>query len=138
MYLPDVEAGENPQDPLSTFYSSIWFTKGWTLQELLAPAEVRFYDRSCVFLGTKKDLCDTIEGITGIPRAILAGTQELHHASVAQRLSWVSGRKTKQEEDQAYCLQGLFDVALQIRYGEGIETAFRRLQEQIMTSPHCR
>jgi len=83
VYLPDVEASENPQDPLSTFYSSIWFTKGWTLQELLAPAEVRFYEKSWVFLGTKKDLCDTIEGITGIPRAILVGTQELHHASIA-------------------------------------------------------
>ncbi|KAK4451675.1 hypothetical protein QBC34DRAFT_269430, partial [Podospora aff. communis PSN243] len=137
VFLPDVEAGDDPRGPLSSFQNSIWFTKGWTLQELLAPAEVRFYDKSWTFIGTKKDLCHAIEGITGIPRAILAGTQELRCASVAQRLSWAAGRKTTQAEDQAYCLQGLFDVALPARYDEGIENAFRRLQEEIMKSPHA-
>ncbi|KAK3365868.1 heterokaryon incompatibility protein-domain-containing protein [Lasiosphaeria ovina] len=43
-YLADVPAGHDPEDPESAFSSSRWFIRGWTLQELLASLNLRFYD----------------------------------------------------------------------------------------------
>jgi len=51
--------------------------------------------------------------------------------SVAQRMSWASGRLTTRTEDIAYCLLGIFDVNMPLLYGEGWK-AFRRLQEEIV------
>ncbi|KAK4128751.1 HET-domain-containing protein, partial [Parathielavia appendiculata] len=122
-YLSDV--------PFKVFSSSRWFRRGWTLQELLAPLNLRFYDREWKCMGTKGELCDVVERVTGIPTSFLLGITELHHASVAQRMSWAANRVTKRQEDIAYCLLGIFGVSMPMIYGEG-EKAFRRLQEQIM------
>ncbi|RYP21600.1 hypothetical protein DL767_009217 [Monosporascus sp. MG133] len=131
VFLSDVPPGDDPQDPQSAFSSSRWFRRGWTLQELLAPPNVRFYDSEWNHLGTKGDLSDAIENITGIPNPFLLGITELRYASVAQRMSWAAGRATKREEDIAYCLLGIFGVNMPMIYGEG-DKAFRRLQEHIM------
>ncbi|RYP57749.1 hypothetical protein DL770_010592 [Monosporascus sp. CRB-9-2] len=131
VFLSDVPPGDDPQDPQSTFFSSRWFRRGWTLQELLAPPNVRFYDSEWNHLGTKGDLSDAIENITGIPYSFLLGITELRQASVAQRMSWAAGRVTKREEDIAYCLLGVFGVSMPMIYGEG-DKALRRLQEHIM------
>ncbi|PMD31370.1 HET-domain-containing protein [Hyaloscypha variabilis F] len=132
-YLADVPAGVDCSDPNSKFFTSRWFTRGWTLQELLAPKEVRFYDAAWNFLGTKGDMSIAIETITGIPRPVLQGWASLNTQSVAQRMSWASKRVTKRPEDIAYCLLGLFSVYLSMIYGEGAEEAFSRLQQKIMT-----
>jgi hypothetical protein len=132
-YLADVPAGVDCSDPNSKFFTSRWFTRGWTLQELLAPKEVRFYDAAWNFLGTKADMSIAIETITGIPRPVLQGWASLDTQSVAQRMSWASKRVTKRPEDIAYCLLGLFSVYLNMIYGEGAEEAFSRLQQKIMT-----
>ncbi|KAJ4297199.1 hypothetical protein N0V88_004117 [Collariella sp. IMI 366227] len=92
---------------------------------------MRFYDTSWGCIGTKGDLCDAVKRITGIPTSFLLGISELHHASVAQRMSWAAHRITKRKEDMAYCLLGIFGVSMPMIYGEG-DRAFRRLQEQIM------
>ena len=113
------------------FSSSRWFQRGWTLQELLAPLNLRFYDTNWECVGNKGDLCDTVEAITGIPTPFLLGMTELQHASVAQRMSWAAKRVTTRPEDIAYCLLGIFNVYMPLIYGEG-NKAFRRLQEQIM------
>lgn len=131
VYLADVPPGDEIHNPNSRFHTSRWFKRGWTLQELLAPLHLRFYDADWQFLSTKGELCEVIEDITGIPSPYLLGIHELHHASIAQRLSWAASRVTKREEDIAYCLLGIFDIVMLMIYGEG-HNAFRRLQEEII------
>ncbi|KXX73016.1 Vegetative incompatibility protein HET-E-1, partial [Madurella mycetomatis] len=131
VFLSDVPAGDDPRDHQSAFFSSRWFRRGWTLQELLAPSDVRFYDSNWHYLGTKGDLSEAVEEITRIQSSFLLGMEELHDASVAQRMCWAARRVTKRKEDVAYCLLGIFGVAMPMIYGEG-DRAFRRLQEQIM------
>lgn len=131
VYLADVPPGDEIHNPNSRFHMSRWFERGWTLQELLAPLHLRFYDADWQFLSTKGELCEVIEGITGIPSPYLLGIHELHHASIAQRMSWAASRVTKREEDIAYCLLGIFDIVMLMIYGEG-HNAFRRLQEEII------
>ncbi|RYO86962.1 hypothetical protein DL764_008929 [Monosporascus ibericus] len=131
-YLSDVPDHDDPQKPGSKFRTSRWFGRGWTLQELLAPNHLRFYNSAWGYLGTKGTLRTVIGKTTGIPRQILLGITELHSASVAQRMSWAAGRDTKRKEDLAYCLLGIFGVTMPMIYGEGGDQAFLRLQEQIM------
>lgn len=107
-----------------------WFTRGFTLQELVAPTVVEFYDADWKEYGTKLSLQETITEITGInPHVLQGGSPTL--CTVAKRMSWAAHRKTTRLEDQAYCLIGLFCVNMPLLYGEG-QRAFRRLQEAIM------
>lgn len=115
------------------FYQSAWFTRGWTLQELIAPKNLRFYNKEWDFLGTKADLKDAIRNITKIPEKILLGG-DLTNEPVSRKMSWVSSRQTTVPEDIAYCLLGLFRVNIPLLYGEGKENAFLRLQEAILKS----
>ncbi|KAI0903576.1 heterokaryon incompatibility protein-domain-containing protein [Ustulina deusta] len=114
--------------------NSRWFTRGWTLQELLAPREVEFYSENWILLGTKASLCSDISSITGIAAKYLAQNSfavPIAEASVAERLSWLSCRRTTRTEDMAYCMLGIFDINMPLLYGEG-PRAFMRLQEEIM------
>ncbi|KAE8150732.1 hypothetical protein BDV25DRAFT_139562 [Aspergillus avenaceus] len=117
----------------SQLSSSRWFQSGWTLQELLAPRNIVFYDSEWHAIGSKTQLSSTIAKITGIPRPFLLGISHLTDASIAQRMSWASKRQTKRKEGIAYCLLGLFGVMMPIIHGEG-EQAFARLQRQITES----
>ena len=110
--------------------SSIWFTRGWTLQELIAPREVVFFDHEWNSLGSKEYLYEDLSRWTSIDRDILRG-QPLSRYSVAQRMSWASKRVTTRLEDQAYYLLGIFGVNMPMLYGER-EKAFLRLQEEII------
>ncbi|CAH0025853.1 unnamed protein product [Clonostachys rhizophaga] len=114
------------------FGSSRWFTRGWTLQELLAPTNVVFYDQSWSMIGSKDILllC-AISQITGIDKKFLNGISHLREASVAKKMSWLAHRKTTRTEDIAYCVMGIFEINMPLLYGEG-EKAFTRLQEEIM------
>jgi hypothetical protein len=122
-YLADVRSGEKVKDELR---KSNWFKRGWTLQELLAPPRVVFFDHDWVDIGTRKSLEDLISDVTGIHNFL-----EFETACVAQKMSWVAGRRTTRVEDIAYCLLGLFDVNMPPLYGEG-EKAFMRLQLEIL------
>nr|CEG05421.1 unnamed protein product [Fusarium clavum] len=104
--LSDVQPGDDPYDTGSKFHSSRWFQRGWTLQELLAPKDLRFYNREWIWIGSKEDMPDEIEAITGISRQYLLGWQDFRQASVAQRMSWMAKRQTSKKEDKAYCLLG--------------------------------
>ncbi|KAM5544352.1 hypothetical protein V8D89_002012 [Ganoderma adspersum] len=121
----------------SAFRTSVWFTRGWTLQELIAPRQLVFLSRTWEPLGTKACLSKLIEEITGIPMSVLAsggqGTihRSLDKCSVAQRMSWAAHRNTAKVEDRAYSLLGIFDIQMALLYGEG-ERAFLRLQEEIL------
>jgi hypothetical protein len=112
------------------FRRSKWFTRGWTLQELLGPVSVEFFSREHTRLGDKCSLEQTIYEITGIPRTALQGTP-LSQFSVKDRFQWIESRQTKLEEDKAYSLLGVFNVDIPLRYGEGMASAFKRLDEEI-------
>ncbi|KAJ4992315.1 hypothetical protein SVAN01_02334 [Stagonosporopsis vannaccii] len=109
-----------------------WFTRGWTLQELIAPKDVIFFDCDWKKIGNKKKLARDISEITHIPQDFLLGSKSLEEASIAQRMSWASGRTTSKEEDLAYCLFGIFNVHMPLLYGERLKAAFRRLQLHIL------
>ncbi|OAG18683.1 HET-domain-containing protein, partial [Alternaria alternata] len=128
-YLEDVQG--NPQlDDYKAFSKSRWFTRGWTLQELIAPGIVEFYNVSWVDIGTRSSLQKRLTGITGINEKILTGGNPLN-CPVAVRMSWAARRETSRVEDQAYCLLGIFGVNMALLYGEG-HRAFLRLQEEIL------
>ena len=130
-YLSDVASGDQLRG-YREFKKSAWFTRGWTLQELIAPGDLRFYDASWGFIGTKTELSSILNGVTNIPRDVLLGRLQPNQSSVAQRMSWAARRVTTRNEDIAYCLLGIFDVTMPMIYGEGGEKAFLRLQAQIM------
>ncbi|KAF2723286.1 HET-domain-containing protein [Polychaeton citri CBS 116435] len=110
---------------------SRWFTRGWTLQELLAPRQVKFYDSQWKAIGNLADLSQTIAGITTIHEDALAQKRPLSSYSAAQKFSWAASRHTKEDEDRAYSLIGLCDVSLQLNYGER-EEAFIKLQRELL------
>ncbi|KAH8197363.1 hypothetical protein TruAng_008456 [Truncatella angustata] len=112
------------------FRNSRWFTRGWTLQELIAPTSVDFYSKEGVWLGDKQSLNHLIRDVTGIPARALYGTP-LSNFTIMEREAWVHNRQTKFEEDIAYSLLGLFDVHMPLVYGEGREKAQRQLREEV-------
>lgn len=109
---------------------SRWFTRGWTLQELLAPRSVEFFSIEGKLLGDKKSLERQIHSITGIPVSAFQGTP-LSEFSTTERFSWAARRQTKKEEDEAYSLLGIFDVFISPIYGEGRENALLRLRKKV-------
>ncbi|PMD49874.1 uncharacterized protein K444DRAFT_577101 [Hyaloscypha bicolor E] len=129
-YLSDVESCEDPTKEQSSFARSRWFTRGWTLQELLAPGELVFLGSDWAEIGTKRSLCATVSSVTCISQKALEECCWSEY-SVAQKMSWAAGRKTTRLEDEAYCLMGLFDVNMPLLYGEG-RKAFLRLQQEIL------
>ncbi|KAK3370499.1 heterokaryon incompatibility protein-domain-containing protein [Podospora didyma] len=146
-YLADVADDGSPTNPFSDFEMSRWFTRGWTLQELLAPYDVHFYNRDWQFIRSREgvlrvdssgrsDLAERINRRTNIPtqtlRRFAVLTQSyLAQYSVAQRFSWAASRSTTPIEDQAYSLLGIFGVHMPLLYGEGTQS-FIRLQQEIM------
>ncbi|KAK4202921.1 vegetative incompatibility protein HET-E-1 [Triangularia verruculosa] len=139
-YMRDVpELGEGgASEQMKKFEASRWFTRGWTLQELLAPKKVVFFAKDWSLIGTRGKLVTRISNITGIAtRFILRRTQDpavpppLFAAGVATKMSWLSRRETTRVEDMAYCMLGIFDINMPLLYGEG-HKAFTRLQEEII------
>ncbi|KAE8378561.1 hypothetical protein BDV26DRAFT_292091 [Aspergillus bertholletiae] len=130
-YLRDVSLDNGQSDLPTKVSSSEYFKRGWTLQELIAPSDVRFLAEDWSEIGSRDSWCTLIHGITNIDESILRGSAHLSDFSIARRMSWASGRKTTRVEDMAYCLMGIFHVNMPLLYGEG-EKAFIRLQEEIM------
>lgn len=154
VYLSDVS---NSQDLPQIIRKSRWFTRGWTLQELLAPRTTYFFAQDWTLIGYMGSLFDIsdyptyddlnshdtssqlplvdltwfISEITGIPIEFLSKNKRLDQACVSQRMFWASHRTTTRPEDRAYSLMGLFDINMPIIYGEGLEKAFARLQQEI-------
>ncbi|OIW34264.1 HET-domain-containing protein [Coniochaeta ligniaria NRRL 30616] len=131
-YLSDVPGDDHVTHRNSSFRASRWFTRGWTLQELLAPKEVRFYASDWKFLGSKTSLKDLVSSITGIPADVLVNGECRPPArTIGEVFSWISRRHTTLEEDMAYSLLGLLNINLPLIYGEGT-TAFMRVQEELL------
>ncbi|KAJ9601901.1 hypothetical protein H2200_013616 [Cladophialophora chaetospira] len=135
VYLSDVSSSafndKSNQLPFeSVFRQSRWFTRGWTLQELLAPVSVEFFSKEGIRLGDEKSLERQIHEITGIPVLAIRGTP-LYQFRVNERFIWAHKRKTTREEDWAYSLLGIFDIFMPLIYGEGWERAVIRLRKEI-------
>jgi Heterokaryon incompatibility protein (HET) len=100
VYLADVSrpalgADSKPSQPPRewSFRKSRWFTRGWTLQELIAPALVEFFSKEGQHLGDKRSLERHIREITGIPVKALRGSP-LSDFSVPERMLWAEDRDT--------------------------------------------
>ncbi|KAK7443564.1 hypothetical protein VKT23_015737 [Stygiomarasmius scandens] len=106
---------------------SDWFERGWTLQELIAPRTVVFFDKDWQRIGDKHELRDTIYWKTTIPPAILSGEQFIQDIDVLTRMTWAMQRSTTKAQDEAYCLQGLLGVSLEPNYDENFLASFNRL-----------
>lgn len=130
-FVEDFEVGPD----YSALSRCRWFTRGWTLQELLAPKVCQFCDKHWASFGTRYSLAQEISLITGIPRPYLRNERPIHDACVAQRMFWASRRHTTRPEDVAYSMLGMFDANMPLLYGEGGLRAFDRLQRQILTQP---
>ena len=131
VFLPDVPPDDDLKAEKSSFRKCRWFTRGWTLQELIAPRKVVFLAQNWKEIGSKVGLGELIAEITKIDYDALLGIEPLDNFSLAQRFSWAADRKTTRVEDRAYSLLGILDINLPTLYGEG-ERAFRRLQEEIL------
>ena len=142
-YLADVPALQTPDlDTLQNYLTkSLWITRGWTLQELIAPAKVEFlcadWQRAeAIAVKSNQnehlEFCQLLSRITGVDVDVLRGTKSRTALEIAVRMSWASERVTTRPEDIAYCLLGLFDVSMPLLYGEGGKKAFIRLQEELM------
>ncbi|KLO92031.1 beta transducin-like protein [Fusarium fujikuroi] len=112
-----------------------WFSRGWTLQELIAPKFMSFFNNSWDCIGSKNSLMGQLAVITPIDPDILRHNAPISSACIAKRLSWAAGRKTTRVEDMAYCLLGICNIHMPLLYGEG-KIAFRRLQEEIIRSTY--
>ncbi|KAI6116787.1 hypothetical protein EDD16DRAFT_1043555 [Pisolithus croceorrhizus] len=133
VYLSDVpETG--------SFAASQWFGRGWTLQELLAPATVLFYTRNWSLYRNiessnhKADstILEEIAKATGIASRFLTDfTPGMDDARL--RLQWASSCRTTRPEDVAYSLFGIFDVHLPVLYGESAEFALGRLLAEVIS-----
>jgi hypothetical protein len=129
-YLSDL--GSRREGGVQSLAKCRWFTRGFTLQELIAPAHVVFYKGDeWIPIGDKTSLSKKLAQITKISEEILTGTRPFETASVANRMGWACKRRTTRPEDIAYCLMGIFNVNMPLLYGEGTK-AFFRLQEEIM------
>ncbi|KAF2034365.1 HET-domain-containing protein [Setomelanomma holmii] len=128
VYLQDVVSGSDWEP---AFRKSRWFTRGWTLQELLAPNCVEFFTRDGELIGDKRTLERQIHEITGIPLAALRSTP-MSEFSVEDRLSWGKNRQTTRPEDKVYSLLGFFGIYMPMIYGETEEHALWRLKTEIV------
>jgi hypothetical protein len=134
VYLGDVTIPNSNADTLihqstweTAFQSSKWFTRGWTLQELIAPTTVEFFSKEGTQLGDKQSQEELLHKITGIPSKALLGNP-LSEFSITERKNWAAQRHTTEEEDQVYCLLGLCEVSMPAIYGEGKEAAMKRFE----------
>nr|POF13617.1 vegetative incompatibility protein het-e-1 [Quercus suber] len=144
-YLGDVTATNEP----SSFEKSVWFKRGWTLQELLAPSVVIFlskewevighkgrsgYGRSGIPVRTGVSLESRVAVITKIPEAILQDYEKSEGLSSDEKTRWMADRDTTRGEDSSYCLLGILGVSMNIRYGDGREKTRIRLMEKVSKS----
>ncbi|KAF5520902.1 Vegetative incompatibility protein HET-E-1 [Colletotrichum aenigma] len=144
VYLCDVPppSASPPMGNMPSLARSRWFTRGWTLQELIAPRRAIFYASDWSRIGTKglhrgeQPFIAAIAAITGVFESVLSKTRSPRDYSIAERMSWAAARQTTRPEDLAYCVMGLFGVNIPVLYGEGLTHAFQRLQHEIIrTSP---
>ena len=129
--VSDVEFNRALDSRTPCFPHCRWLTRGWTLQELIAPQELRFYSQNWKRVGSKALFAQILSHATGIPPEVLKAG-DVSGITVCEKMKWIGSRETTRPEDVAYCALGIFDINMPLLYGEGKEKAFRRLQEEIL------
>lgn len=123
---------------LGDLQRSVWFNRGWTLQELLAPQTVVFLNVDWEIIGHKgqfsswpseNNLNEYIAATTGIPEEVLVDYSHSKTLTYEVRMAWAARRTTTRIEDKAYCLLGIFDLYMPLIYGEGNAAHGRLLSE---------
>ena len=130
VFMSDVTSTFHDLSFQQAFQDSRWFSRGWTLQELLASENLEFYNHDWHSIGNKSDLLSLISRATGIDEMYVTDPENIYKASIGARMSWASTRQTTRTEDEAYCLLGFFNINMPLLYGEG-HKAFIRLQHEI-------
>ena len=130
--LPHYQIDDGGEVSDKAFGRSRWFTRGWTLQELIAAKRMYFCTQDWSIIGDKDSLRHSLHSITLIDPKVLKYPWKLGECSIAQRMSWASRRETTRPEDEAYSLMGIFSVNMPLLYGEGGKKAFLRLQQEIL------
>lgn len=136
-YLSDViRKGAGREDFINEGgHPAVWFSRGWTLQELLAPRHLEFFDKNWDIIADRAELAERIEEITSIQSKYLKGEtkdDDPRDACIAAKFSWIAKRQTERDEDMAYSMLGLFGITMDPRYGEGWG-AFMRLQKELLS-----
>ncbi|KAK6857285.1 HET-domain-containing protein [Apiospora arundinis] len=126
-YLDDICSSGTPED----MANSRWMQRSWTLIELIAPRQLKFYKADWSVLGTKESLISILSSITHIDQAVLEDAETVDDISIGKRMSWAAQRSARKVEDVAYSLLGIFRISMEVRYGEG-NIAFMRLQEELL------
>lgn len=142
--VPSTASGASAEIVDVKLSGSRWFTRGWTLQELIAPRNIQFLAQDWTFIGSSNSSSGNsaanaiflakLAEISGVRVDVLQDSSILRRTSISQRMSWAAKRKTTRSEDTAYALMGLFGVSMPILYGEGQRKAFQRLQLEIIKS----
>jgi hypothetical protein len=109
--IDDISSSEG-RDWFTKLKESRWFKRGWTLQELLAPSNLKFYSSTWKHIGTKRDLIGILWDITGIDPIALEDRDSLRGFVIARKMSWAADRETSRIEDRAYSLMGIFEVQM--------------------------
>ena len=132
-YLDDLPA-DGPCFDEDIWRRCSYWRRAWTLQEVLLPSKVEFLDQQWNNRGSKTspEFSPLLSKITTIPQSVLLNNNTLSQVSLAARISWSANRVASRAEDTAYSLVGITGVTMQLRYGEGAERAFLRLQEEIL------
>ncbi|KAF2736761.1 hypothetical protein EJ04DRAFT_462522, partial [Polyplosphaeria fusca] len=125
VYLTDVERRED-------FTKARWFTRAWTLIELLAPENMAFYTRDWQCIGSKKELAAEITAHTNIAFDVLTYARNPRDATIGEKLSWASERHATNPEEEIYILISLLGVRMIRSPGEGRAMATVRMQAQIL------
>ncbi|KAH6982707.1 hypothetical protein EDB80DRAFT_768290 [Ilyonectria destructans] len=133
VYLADLPT-DGPSFDKAIWAQCAYWRRAWTLQELILPSKVEFFDKQWNYRGSKAspELLPLLSNITGIPKRVLLDPNALSEVSLAGRMSWAVDRIASREEDTAYSLGAITGVTIPVRYGEGAERAFLRLQEEIL------
>jgi len=135
IYLSDVL----PSSKSGALARSVWNSRGWTVQEFLAPRVVLFYQRDwTLYLDDQSPnhkesvaIMQELADATGInPQALVSFCPEMRGAR--EKLQWSSKRETTLQEDIAYSLFGTFGVHLHPIYGEKRQNALGRLLQEIV------
>ncbi|KAG2345354.1 hypothetical protein BDR05DRAFT_133832 [Suillus weaverae] len=135
IYLADV----TPSSKSGALAKSAWITRGWTVQEFLAPSIVLFYQQDwSLYLDDRSSnhkksvaIMRELGDVTRIDaQALIAFHPGMRGAR--EKLQWVSTRVTTLQEDIAYSLFGIFGVHLPVLYGEKKQNALGRLLQEIV------
>ncbi|KAI6156833.1 hypothetical protein BKA82DRAFT_3966222, partial [Pisolithus tinctorius] len=132
VFLADVAHLSKPGD----LAHSVWMTRAWTLQELLSPNVIFFYDSEWEpYLGDtdsnhkeSPEIMEELADAIKVSRGTIV-TFSPDDLGVREKLRLASTRNATVEEDVAYSLIGIFKSEIRPHYDEGADALGYLLEE---------